>query len=69
MCRRVECSKCGRPTYAGCGMHIEQVLGNVPPAERCRCQSKEKEEEEKPTLPSGTAGSGLGSLIRSLLGK
>ncbi len=38
MCRRVDCSKCGRPTFAGCGAHVEQVLGNVPPADRCRCR-------------------------------
>jgi hypothetical protein len=37
MCRKVECSKCGKPTFAGCGMHIEQVLGDVPTEERCRC--------------------------------
>jgi len=30
MCRRVECRKCGRPTFAGCGAHVEQVLGDVP---------------------------------------
>ena len=40
MCRRVECSKCGRPTFAGCGAHVEQVLRDVPPAERCRCHEK-----------------------------
>lgn len=37
MCRRVKCSKCGKPTYAGCGAHIEQVLADVPKAERCQC--------------------------------
>jgi hypothetical protein len=37
MCRRVECKKCGKPSWAGCGAHIEQVLGNVPVADRCRC--------------------------------
>ena len=63
MCQRVECAKCGRPTYAGCGLHVEQVLGNVPPAQRCRCR------EEKATAPSGSSGSGLRSLLRSLLGK
>ena len=52
MCRRVECSKCGRPTYAGCGMHVEQVLGNVPTAQRCRC----REERAKKPSPDG-AGS------------
>ena len=38
MCRLVECPRCGRPTYAGCGAHIEQVLGHVPVADRCRCR-------------------------------
>lgn len=40
MCRRVECSKCHRPTFAGCGMHIEQVLGDVPREQRCHCNEK-----------------------------
>lgn len=38
MCRRVQCNKCGKPTYAGCGAHIEQVLGDVPKEDRCRCR-------------------------------
>jgi hypothetical protein len=37
MCRRITCRKCNKPSFAGCGAHIEQVLGDVPPAERCRC--------------------------------
>jgi hypothetical protein len=61
MCRRVECSKCGRPTYAGCGAHIEQVLGDVPPAARCRCR------EEK--TPTATGKTGERSWIRTFLGK
>lgn len=40
MCRRVTCSSCGKPTYAGCGMHVEQVLGDVPSEQRCRCREK-----------------------------
>ncbi|MFO0608666.1 MAG: hypothetical protein U0324_36200 [Polyangiales bacterium] len=39
MCRRVTCPSCNKPTFAGCGMHVEQVLGDVPPAQRCTCQS------------------------------
>lgn len=62
MCRRVDCRKCGRPTYAGCGMHVEQVLGSVPPAERCRCR------EEK-AAASGNAPAGLRSRLRALFGK
>jgi hypothetical protein len=37
MCRRVTCSRCDKPTFAGCGAHVEQVLGDVPQGERCRC--------------------------------
>src|SRR5579875_94229 len=38
MCRLVRCHRCGRPTWKGCGAHVEEVLGHVPPAERCRCR-------------------------------
>jgi len=38
MCRAVTCSKCGKPTWAGCGAHVEQVLGGVPKAQRCACR-------------------------------
>jgi hypothetical protein len=41
MCRRVTCKKCGKPTYSGCGAHIEQVLGDVPREQRCRCFEEE----------------------------
>jgi hypothetical protein len=40
MCRRVQCEKCGKPTYAGCGMHIEQVLAGVPTEDRCHCRDQ-----------------------------
>jgi hypothetical protein len=63
MCRRVECATCGRPTYAGCGLHIEQVLGDVPPADRCRCR------ETQPERPGDAAEPGARSWLRSLLGK
>lgn len=42
MCRRVECSQCSKPTFAGCGMHVEQVLGDVPRDERCACRDEPK---------------------------
>ncbi len=37
MCSRVQCPTCNRPSYAGCGNHVEQVLGDVAPADRCEC--------------------------------
>ncbi len=38
MCRRVTCKSCGKPSYAGCGMHIESVLADVPQGDRCTCR-------------------------------
>ena len=43
MCRRVQCPKCGKPTYAGCGMHVEQVLAGIPIRDRCHCREEERE--------------------------
>ncbi len=63
MCRRVQCSKCGRPTFAGCGAHIEQVLGNVPPADRCRCR------EVKPKDADPVHRTERRSWLRDLFGK
>jgi hypothetical protein len=63
MCRRVDCRKCGKPTFAGCGMHVEQVLGNVPPSQRCRCH------EVRAKDTGSAAGTDLRSRIRALFGK
>lgn len=38
MCRAVRCRKCGRPTWKGCGAHVDQVLRDVPPTDRCHCR-------------------------------
>lgn len=40
MCRRVQCDRCGKPTWAGCGRHIEEALKGVPEADRCQCPPK-----------------------------
>jgi hypothetical protein len=63
MCRRVDCPKCGRPTFAGCGRHVEQVLGDVPPAQRCRC------DEAPSKKPEGESGGDLRARLRSLFGR
>lgn len=68
MCRRVECSKCGRPTFAGCGAHVEQVLGDVPPAARCRCREEGASERAKGTT-APTASQGPRSWFKNLLGR
>ena len=38
MCRAVKCNKCQKPSWAGCGAHVEQVLGHVPKPDRCSCR-------------------------------
>ncbi len=38
MCARVTCRTCNKPTFSGCGRHIEQVLGDVKPKDRCHCR-------------------------------
>ncbi len=50
MCRRATCQSCNKPTYSGCGAHVEQVLGDVPLTARCRC--REKTTESKPQARS-----------------
>lgn len=49
MCRRAECSSCGRPTFAGCGAHVEQVLGDVPASKRCKCREEKSGDANRST--------------------
>jgi hypothetical protein len=37
MCQRVKCDRCGKPSWVGCGAHVEQILADVPPEKRCQC--------------------------------
>lgn len=50
MCRLVSCPQCGRPDFAGCGLHVEQVLGDVPRPQRCQC--REARRAAPPSSPS-----------------
>ena len=63
MCQRVECRKCGRPTYSGCGKHVEQVLRDVPPAQRCQCR------DAKPAARDAAATGAKRSWLSRLLAK
>jgi hypothetical protein len=61
MCRRVECSRCGRPTFAGCGAHVDRVLAGDPPSERCHCDDERprgKEARGPATRRPGFPGTG-----------
>ncbi len=57
MCTRVTCRRCGKPTYSGCGRHVEQVLAGVAPERRCRCRENQRTVRNKG-----------GGLLRRLLG-
>lgn len=46
MCRRTTCTKCNKPSYAGCGRHVDQVLSDVPISDRCTCKDDECEVDE-----------------------
>jgi hypothetical protein len=68
MCRRVTCNTCNKPTWAGCGAHIEQVLGDVPKAQRCSCREKPKS-EAKPGAAATPESTGGGFFKRLFGGK
>ena len=65
MCKRIDCSKCGKPSFAGCGQHIEQVLGDVPKDKRCRCSAQ----SDKAAPAAGAVPSSGGGLFSRLFGK
>jgi hypothetical protein len=35
MCSPVLCRICGKVTWTGCGLHIEEALAGVSPEQRC----------------------------------
>jgi hypothetical protein len=39
MCRPVNCRKCSKTTWAGCGQHVDQVMAGVPTSQRCSCST------------------------------
>lgn len=57
MCRAVRCKQCGKTTWAGCGMHVDQVLAGVPQADRCQGHSRDE-------LAGASKGGLLGFLKR-----
>ncbi|KAL5962955.1 hypothetical protein TSMEX_009322 [Taenia solium] len=42
MCYKTICENCGKPTWKGCGKHIETALKDVPVSERCKCPRPKK---------------------------
>jgi len=67
MCRRVTCKSCSKPTWAGCGAHIEQVLGDVPKSARCGCREKKAAAPKADSAPTAGKG-GVGAFFKRILG-
>lgn len=40
MCSPARCPRCGKTTWTGCGAHVDAVLANVQPAQRCECADR-----------------------------
>lgn len=47
MCHRVQCAVCGKASWEGCGLHVEQVLKGVAEADRCHCREKPHDHAER----------------------
>jgi hypothetical protein len=50
MCHRTQCRACKKVTWAGCGQHRNEVMREVPKAERCTCTAQEREAARKSTF-------------------
>ncbi len=38
MCSPIRCDRCGKITWTGCGMHVDAVMADVEPSQRCTCR-------------------------------
>ena len=38
MCSPALCPRCGKVTWTGCGMHVDDVMADVPQDQHCTCQ-------------------------------
>jgi len=61
MCRRVTCTTCGKPGWAGCGAHVDAVLGDVAPKDRCHCA------EDKASAKAAAKGSKVATATKPSL--
>lgn len=47
MCQPATCPQCGKTTWTGCGQHVDEVMVDVRPEDRCSGH----EEPTAPTAP------------------
>ncbi|MEO7588000.1 MAG: hypothetical protein ABIS84_08230 [Arachnia sp.] len=58
MCHKVTCDVCGKPTWEGCGDHIEHALEGVAVDDRCHCKAFQG--TDTPSNAFGTSSKGAG---------
>ncbi|KAF8440470.1 hypothetical protein L210DRAFT_3539758 [Boletus edulis BED1] len=39
-CFLVQCDKCGKSTWKGCGLHVQSVMKDVKEEDKCTCPRK-----------------------------
>ncbi len=42
MCHPIQCGRCRKITWAGCGQHIDEALAGVPQEQRCSCNRSQE---------------------------
>ena len=40
MCSPTRCDNCGKITWTGCGMHVDEVMADVPTSQQCTCATR-----------------------------
>ncbi|KAF7138519.1 hypothetical protein RHSIM_Rhsim07G0216100 [Rhododendron simsii] len=38
MCYEAKCSKCGKTSWGGCGLHVRSVYNRIPEGQHCQCK-------------------------------
>ena len=61
MCYPVQCPKCGKTTWAGCGKHKDMVMAKVPEKDRCTCPRDGEPQQQ--AAPKETANYDKGNVI------
>ena len=46
MCYQQTCAACGKPSWGGCGQHIDSALSGVPVDQRCHCKAATQAEHD-----------------------
>jgi hypothetical protein len=40
MCSPMRCDNCRKTTWTGCGMHVDEVMADVPTSRQCTCVAR-----------------------------